>query len=50
MDRKDWRKDYVMVVTWDEDFQMTRHRWVHISVEKPKEYVLNFFPGEVIME
>ena len=49
MERKDWRKDYTLVVTWNKEFEMIRHRWVHISVENPIEYVTSFYPDEEVM-
>ncbi len=48
--RKDWRKDYVLITTWNKEFEMTRSRYVHISVENPLQYVLDFFPDEVAIE
>ena len=46
MKEKNWRDDYVLVVTYDEEFEMTRHRWVHRSIQDPVRYVTDFYPFE----
>ena len=49
MKERNWRDDYVLIQTWNREFEMIRHRWVHISVEDPVRYVLDFYPDEEVM-
>ncbi len=43
---KDWRDNYTLIQTWNEELQITRSRWVHISVKDPVGYVTSFYPFE----
>jgi len=43
---KDWRDNYTLIQTWNEELQITRSRWVHISVKDPLQYVIDFYPYE----
>lgn len=43
---KSWREDYILIQTWNEELEIVRNRWVHISVKDPLQYVIDFYPFE----
>ena len=41
--------DYITITTWDEKYQCIRYRYVHKSIDKPKEYILSLYPEERLL-
>ena len=40
--------DYICVITWDPEFELTRYHYAHKSVKDPDGYVKNLNPNELI--
>ena len=43
-------EDYIMVMTWDKQFECIRYHYVHKSSPDPTEEVKTLFPFEEVYE